>query len=111
VAGAGAHPLHLLGDADDLHRWVLDPDEVDTEVLERATARSRAVVMGRPLFDVIDGPAGWSADMGHGRRDHGRWDVVAQAIEAGLAEALHLHIAPMIVAAGTPLFRAGMRRQ
>ena len=162
VTGPGADLLHGLGDADELHTWVMDPDEVDTEVLEQATARSGAVVMGRTLFDVIDGPGGWSADMGYGAqlagappffvlthhapddvrlarelgmqftfvddlaaavdqargeagdRDvviMGGGDVIAQAIEGGFVDELHLHIAPMIVGAGTPLFRDGMRRQ
>ena len=162
VTGAGADPLHGLGDADDLHRWVMDPDDVDTDVLEQATARSGAVVMGRRLFDVIDGSGGWSADMGYGAQlasappffvlthhvpddvrlsrelglqfsfvddlaaavDEARvaageldvvimggGDVVAQAIGAGLADELNLHIAPMILGAGTPMFRDGMRQQ
>jgi dihydrofolate reductase len=162
VTGAGADPLHGLGDAEDLHRWVMDPDEVDTEILEQATARSGAVVMGRTLFDVIDGPGGWSADMGYGAQQAGTppffvlthhapdevrlarelgmeftfvdaltaavdqarsaagdkdvvimggGDVIAQAIDGGVVDELHLHIAPMIVGAGTPLFRDGMRQQ
>jgi dihydrofolate reductase len=162
VTGAGADPLHGLGDADELHTWVMDPDELDTEVLERATARSGAVIMGRRLFDVIDGPEGWSADMGYGAQFAGAppffvlthyvpddvrlarevglqftfvddltaaveqargaagdkdvvvmggGEVIAQAIAAGLADELHLHIAPMIVGDGTPLFRGGMRQQ
>ena len=41
----------------------------------------------------------------------GGGDVVAQAIEQGLADELHLHLAPMIVGSGTPLFRDGMRQQ
>jgi dihydrofolate reductase len=161
VTGPGADPLHGLGDADDLHAWVMDPDDVDTDVLEEATARSGAVVMGRRLFDVIDGPGGWSADMGYGAglagsppffvvTHHppddvrlsrevglrftfvddlaaavdqargaagdgdvvimGGGDVIAQSIDAGLADELHLHIAPMIVGGGTPLFREGIRQ-
>ena len=66
VTGAGADPQHGLGDAEALHTWVMDQDAVDTEVLEQATARSGAVIMGRRLFDVVDGPDGWSADMGYG---------------------------------------------
>ena len=41
----------------------------------------------------------------------GGGDVVAQAIEQGLAEELHLHLAPMIIGGGTPLFRGGTRVQ
>jgi dihydrofolate reductase len=162
VTGAGADPQHGLGDAEELHTWVMDQDETDTAVLEQATARSGAVVMGRRLFDVIDGPDGWSADMGYGAqfaaappyfvvthrppgdvrlarelglrftfvesvdaaveqaraaagdRDvviMGGGDVVAQAIEQGLADELDLHIAPMVLGSGTPMFRDGMRQQ
>lgn len=162
VTGAGADPQHGLGDAEELHTWVMDQDETDTAILEQATARSGAVVMGRRPFDVVDGPDGWSADMGYGAelaaappffvvthhapddvrlarelglrftfvddmtaaveqarvaagdRDvviMGGGDVVAQAIEQGLADELHLHIAPLIVGDGTPMFRAGMRQQ
>ena len=162
VTGAGADPQHGLGDAEELHTWVMDQDAVDTEVLEQATARSGAVIMGRRLFDTVDGPDGWSADMGYGAQFAGAppyfvvthhapddvrlarelglrftfvddvaaaveqaraaagekdvvimggGDVIAQAIEQGLADELHLHLAPMIVGGGTPLFRDGMRQQ
>jgi dihydrofolate reductase len=57
------------GDVDELHAWVTDQDAVDTEILERATAETGAVVMGRRLFDMgaaqlkgADGvgvPVGW----------------------------------------------------
>jgi dihydrofolate reductase len=161
VTGAGADVQHGLGDAEELHTWVMDQDEVDTEVLERATARSGAVVMGRRLFDTVDGPGGWSGEMGYGAQfaaappyfvvTHdapadvrlarqlglrftfvddvaaavaqasaaagdkdvvvmGGGDVIAQAIEQGLVDELHLHVAPMILGGGTPLFRDGMRQ-
>jgi dihydrofolate reductase len=41
----------------------------------------------------------------------GGGDVVAQSIEQGLADELHLHLAPMILGGGTPMFRDGMRQQ
>src|SRR5919106_533341 len=41
-------------------------DEVDRAVLAQATERSGAVVMGRNLFDIIDGPEGWSDEVGYG---------------------------------------------
>src|SRR5215210_3431477 len=66
VTGPGADVEHGLGDAPELHAWVFEQDAVDTEILERATAQSGAVVMGRRLFDIIDGPGGWNEDMGYG---------------------------------------------
>jgi dihydrofolate reductase len=45
---------------------VTEQDAVDTEILERATAQSGAVIMGRRLFDIVDGPGGWNEDMGYG---------------------------------------------
>ena len=162
VTGAGADPQHGLGDAEELHAWVMDQDQVDTEILEEAVARSGAVIMGRRLFDTIDGPDGWSADMGYGAQlaaappyfvlthsappdvrlarelglrftfvddlaaavDQARaaagdtdvvimggGDIIGQAIEQGLVDELRLHIAPLIVGGGTPLFRDGTRHQ
>ena len=67
VTGPGADPQHGLGiGGEPLHDWVMQPDEVDTEVLREATEMSGAVVMGRRLFDVVDGPDGWSDEMGYG---------------------------------------------
>ncbi len=161
VTGLGADVQHGLGDAEEIHTWVSSKDEVDTEILERATAATGAVVMGRRLFDVIDGPLGWSKDMGYGAdqagtppffvvthttpsdvrlqrelamqftfvsdvadaisqaRSHairghvvimGGGDVIAQAIDLGLVDQLHLHIAPMLLGGGTPLFHSGTRQ-
>jgi hypothetical protein len=44
----------------------MQQDAVDTEILEQATAESGSVVMGRRLFDVVNGPDGWNKDMGYG---------------------------------------------
>ena len=161
VTGPGADADHGLGDAAELHAWVHEPDPVDAEILERATAATGAVVMGRRLFDIVDGPKGWTKEMGYGAQhagtppffvvthsppDHvrlerelglrftfvpglaaavdqarsaathghvvimGGGDVIGQAIEEGLVDELHLHIAPMLLGGGTPLFRAGTRQ-
>src|SRR5688500_10956117 len=66
VTGPGADERHGLGDAPELHTWVMEQDTVDTGVLEESTAASGAVVMGRRLFDVVDGPDGWNEQMGYG---------------------------------------------
>jgi dihydrofolate reductase len=146
------------GDVDELHAWVTEQDPADTEILERATAATGAVVMGRRLFDIVDGPNGWTRDMGYGAQQAatpplfvlthsapqhvrlerelgmrftlvddlttavdqartaatdghvvimGGGDVIGQAIEQGLVDELHLHLAPMLLGGGTPLFRAG----
>ncbi len=66
VTGPGADDQHGLGDAPELHAWVTEQHAVDTEILQGATAASGAVVMGRRLFDTVDGPGGWNQDMGYG---------------------------------------------
>ena len=161
VTGEGADAQHGLGDAPGLHTWVREQDAVDAGILAQATADSGAVVMGRRLFDVVNGPGGWSKDMGYGadqagtppffvvthsppadvrlERDlgmrfsfaaglvtaidrarsaaaHGSvvimggGDVIGQALEQGLVDELRLHLAPMLLGGGTPLFRAGTRQ-
>ena len=161
VTGEGADAQHGLGDAPGLHTWVREQDAVDAGILAQATAGSGAVVMGRRLFDVVNGPGGWSKDMGYGadqagtppffvvthsppadvrlERDlgmrfsfaaglvtaidraqsaaaHGSvvimggGDVIGQALEQGLIDELRLHLAPMLLGGGTPLFRAGTRQ-
>ena len=150
------------GDVDELHAWVTDQDPVDTEILERATAETGAVVMGRRLFDIVDGPNGWTKDMGYGAQQAGTppffvvthsapqhvrlerelgmrftfvddltaavdqartaatdghvvimggGDVIGQAMEQGLVDELRLHLAPILLGGGTPLFRAGTRQR
>ena len=71
VTGPGADIEHGLGDAPELHAWVMEQDAVDTAILEEGTAVSGAVVMGRRLFDTVDGPDGWSKDMGYGAQEAG----------------------------------------
>jgi len=66
VTGPGADPEHGLGDAPELHAWVTEQDPVDTEILEGATAATCAGRDGSRLFDTVDGPDGWSKDMGYG---------------------------------------------
>jgi dihydrofolate reductase len=162
VTGPLADSQHGLGDVDELHTWVVEQDPVDTEILERIAAETGAVVMGRRLFEIVDGPNGWTKDMGYGAQlaatppffvvthsapQHvrlerelgmrftfvddltaavdqartaaidghvvimGGGDVIGQAIEKGLVDELHLHLAPLLLGGGTPLFRVGMRQR
>jgi dihydrofolate reductase len=161
VTGEGVDDQHGLGDAPELHTWVMQQDALDTEILEQATAKSGAVVMGRRLFDVVNGPDGWNEDMGYGADQTGTppffvvthsppgvvrlerelgmhftfvsdlvtaidqarsaathgdvvimggGDVIGQAVEEGLIDELRLHLAPMVLGGGTPLFKAGTRQ-
>jgi dihydrofolate reductase len=161
VTGDGADEQHGLGDAPELHTWVMQQDAVDTEILEQSTAQSGAVVMGRRLFDVVNGPDGWNEEMGYGADQTGTppffvvthsppqevrlerelgmrvtfvsdlviaidqarsavthgdvvimggGDVIGQALEQGLVDALRLHLAPMLLGGGTPLFKPGKRQ-
>jgi dihydrofolate reductase len=69
VAAPGVDLHHGLGiGGESVHGWVLDEprDAVDEGVLTEAFARSGAVVLGRRLFDIVDGPDGWSDDVGYG---------------------------------------------
>ena len=56
--GVGGEPLHF---------WAIDSDDpVDVEILATSTEQTGAVIMGRRLSDIIDGPLGWSEEMGYG---------------------------------------------
>lgn len=160
VTGPDAGPDAGLGvGGEPLHDWVMAGDDVDRAVLRDAVDRTGAVIMGRNLFDVIDGPHGWTDEMGYGasgaakppfvvvtheppaevRLDldftfvtdgidaavdraralagdgdvvvMGGGDVVRQTVEAGLVDELILHVSPIVLGAGTPLFRDGFRRE
>lgn len=161
VTGSGADDQHGLGDAPELHTWVAQQDAVDTAIVEQATAQSGAVIMGRRLFDVVDGPDGWNEEMGYGADQTatppffvvthaapqevrlerelgmsfrfvadlggaleqaraaaahgdvvimGGGDVIGQALEEGLVDELRIHLAPMLLGGGTPLFKPGTRQ-
>ncbi len=162
VAPPSADSQGGVGNVDELQTWVMEQDPVDTEILERATAATGAVVMGRRLFDIVDAPDVWTKDMAYGAQPAGTLpffvvthsapqdvrlerelgmrftfvddlaaavdqartaaadghvvimgggDVIGQAIEQGLVDELHLHLAPMLLGGGTPLFRAGTRQK
>ena len=161
VTGPNAGPEAGLGDDGmPLHDWVFNGHEVDEAVLANATQCSGAVVMGRNLFDVVDGPDGWSDEIGYGAHNVGRppffvvthnppaqvrlnldftfvtdgvaravdaaravcppdkdvvimggGNVIAQAIDRGLVDEMVLHVSPIVMGAGTPLWAGVARRQ
>jgi dihydrofolate reductase len=161
VTGPNAGPKAGLGeDGMPLHDWVFNGHEVDEAVLASATQRSGAVVMGRNLFDVVDGPDGWSDEIGYGAHNVGRppffvvthdppaqvrlnldfrfvtegveralvaaravcpsdkdvvimggGSVIAQALDHGLVDEIVLHVSPIVMGAGTPLWVGVARRQ
>jgi dihydrofolate reductase len=71
VAPPGADSPEGVADVDELQAWVMNQDPVDTEILERATAATGAVVMGRRLFDIVDAPGVWTKEMAYGAQPAG----------------------------------------
>jgi dihydrofolate reductase len=167
VTGPDAGPDNGLGNGGDaLHRWVFSDDPEDRRLLSEGTARSGAVVLGRRLFDVLDGPGGWNDEVGYGAEEVGKpafvvvtsqrpesvrltgldWtfatdvaeavevarkraeaasaerqanldvvimgggSIIDSAVAAGLVDQLVVHLAPVLLGAGTPLFSSGIPR-
>jgi dihydrofolate reductase len=168
VTGPDPGPDNGLGTGGEaLHTWAFSDDPDDRRYLREGTARSGAVVLGRHLFDVVDGPNGWDDRIGYGAGEVGKpafvvvtssppesvrltdldWtfvttglaDAVAaareraeaassgsgkdldvvlmgggatigSALDAGLVDILRLHLAPVVLGAGTPLFTGGPPR-
>lgn len=166
VTGPDPGPDNGLGHGGEaLHTWAFSNDPDDRRVLREATARSGAVVLGRRLFDVVDGPNGWNADTGYGAGEVGKpafvvvtstppeavrltdldWTfvtsgvvdavtaareraeaassasgadldvvlmggaaIIRSALAAGVVDVLSVHLAPVILSAGTPLFTGGL---
>jgi dihydrofolate reductase len=160
VTGPAPDLDHGLGEGGEpLHYWAMaSDDEIDELVLRQSTDASGAVILGRRLFDIVDGPGGWNDDVGYGAglaatpsffvvthsvpenvrlglditfvtdgleaaitrargaagsKDvvvMGGGDVVRQCVERGLIDELRIHLAPIVLGAGTPLFGGGERR-
>jgi hypothetical protein len=73
VTGPHPGPDNGLGNGGEaLHTWAFSDDPDDRRVLREATARSGAVVLGRRLFDVVDGPGGWDDETGYGAGEVGK---------------------------------------
>ena len=69
VTARGADQEHGLGiGGEAIQAWVLEVPRspVDQAVLTRSFEETGAVVMGRRLYDVVDGPNGWNDDVGYG---------------------------------------------
>jgi dihydrofolate reductase len=74
------------------------------------------VRLGLDFTFIIDGVA---AAIEHARRAAGDkavfvmggGDVVRQVVDAGLADELRIHLAPIVLGAGTPLFHGASRRE
>ncbi|MGH8974891.1 MAG: dihydrofolate reductase family protein [Acidimicrobiia bacterium] len=161
VTGPDPDLEHGLGrGGEPLHTWAVESkDDVDTEILREAVESTGAVVMGRRLFEIVDGPHGWNDEMGYGaglvgtppffvvthsapdqvrlglpftfvtdglesaitraraaagEKDvfvMGGGDVLRQCVDQGLVDELRIHLAPIVLGAGTPLFSGSRRRQ
>src|SRR5687768_2322583 len=73
VTGPDPGPDNGLGTGGEaLHTWAFSDDPDDRRILREATARSGAVVLGRTLFDIVDGPNGWNDEVGYGAGEVGR---------------------------------------
>jgi len=73
VTGPDPGPENGLGiGGEALHTWAFSDDPDDRRVLREATAHSGAVVLGRRLFDMVDGPDGWNDEIGYGAREVGK---------------------------------------
>src|SRR3954449_1019580 len=73
VTGPDPGPDNGLGiGGEALHNWAFSDDPADRRVLREGTARSGAVVLGRRLFDVVDGPEGWNDETGYGAGEVGK---------------------------------------
>lgn len=63
----GEHGLGIGGEV--IHGWAISgTTDADARILDEAVEATGAVVVGRRLFDVVDGPHGWDGDRGYGAK-------------------------------------------
>jgi dihydrofolate reductase len=156
VTGPGASLERGLGEGGEpIHGWVTGNDPVDAAILKSHLDATGAVVMGRRLFDFVDGPHGWDDSFGYGATTDqatagppvfvvthnpptswrlgerfsfagsladavsagraaagdkdvfimGGGDIVRQAVVDRVADELRIHLSPVVIGDGTPLFR------
>ena len=160
VTGPDPGPEQGLGRGGEaLHTWAFEGDPADREILAETAGTTGVVIMGRRLFDVIDGPHGWTDEVGYGATEAatppvlvvtrrppatmrlspdrftfvvdgigsavskgramaeerdvvvmGGAAVIRGALEQDLLDQLRLHLAPVLLGAGTPLFADGSAR-
>jgi len=80
VTEPGPSPDNGLGTGGEaLHTWTFSDDPDDRRILREGTARSGAVVLGRHLFDVADGPKGWDDTSGAGEAGKPAFVVVTSS--------------------------------
>lgn len=73
VTGPDPGPGNGLGTGGEaLHTWAFSDDPEERRIVRETTARSGAVVLGRRLFDLVDGPGGWDDTVGYGAAEVGR---------------------------------------
>ena len=83
VTGPDPGPHNGLGTGGEaLHTWAFSDDPAERDVLRDMTARSGAVVLGRHLFDLVDGPNGWNDEVGYGASEVGTPAFVVVTSEA-----------------------------
>ncbi|GAA1584788.1 dihydrofolate reductase family protein [Kribbella karoonensis] len=72
VTGPNAGVGNGLGDGGEpVHAWVFNGNDADRAVLDASFTETGAVIQGRNLFDVVDGPGGWDDEMGYGAKPNG----------------------------------------